>query len=55
MKLKEDCPKPESQKNNNFIWRTTVDAFNDYAAHGLELLRIGKLGNEIYLIKFKLI
>jgi hypothetical protein len=43
MKLKYDCPKPESQKNNNVLWRTSIEAFNDYAIYGLELLKSGKL------------
>ncbi|OUM70595.1 hypothetical protein PIROE2DRAFT_1116, partial [Piromyces sp. E2] len=38
MKLKFNCPKPESQKNNNNIWRTSIDAFNNYAIRGLEAI-----------------
>jgi len=50
MKLKYDCPKPESQKNNNVLWRTSIEAFNDYAIYGLELLKSGKLGKYIKYI-----
>jgi len=38
MKLKFNCPKPESQKNSNAIWRTSIEAFNDYAIRGLEAI-----------------
>ncbi|ORX59158.1 hypothetical protein BCR36DRAFT_317060 [Piromyces finnis] len=38
MKLKYNCPKPESQKNTNNIWRMSIDAFNNYAINGLEAI-----------------
>jgi len=41
MKLKGNCPKPESQKNNNNIWRTAADAFNKYALCSLESINKG--------------
>ncbi|ORX76084.1 hypothetical protein BCR32DRAFT_271491 [Anaeromyces robustus] len=39
MKLKYNCPKPESQKKCNNVWRSATDAFNDYAIHGLEFIK----------------
>eukprot|EP00833_Pecoramyces_ruminatium_P004330 jgi/Orpsp1_1/1178362/evm.model.c7180000065003.1 len=43
MKLKHKCPKPESQKNNNTMWRTSTDVFNEYAILGLEKLKSGDI------------
>jgi len=41
MKLKSNCPKPESQKDNNNIWRIATDAFNKYAIGSLESMNQG--------------